>query len=699
MPAIGTVPAVAQLFGKAATVASPASAYKCSLEEEELSTQKEMGICEGELVLGITAGGRIGGQAKGVAYVPEISARRRVAVFSGGDGRCGLDGPEIRFPFRRIDHRGHCGYPGFELACRGNDTVIKLPSSGEFPVAFIDYAGQMLGVDSKFCPASIVLNLDVSNSPFHYYNYDMVDRSESYTFLNCSTANSIRTTDSRYHFTEYYYEIDCLRESDDYIFAVPSSLPLVEIPKSCMSMKTIQVAWPYTSYLYTYSSKEDKNVTLKWESPDCADCETGGGTCRPNNSNSHEIMCSYQPQHNLTPDHHRGACEKRWIIIGASMGIFVLLVTTATTIKVGHSWLLKRKKEKEDQLMVEKFLEDYKALKPMRYSYADIKKMTSQLKTKLGEGGYGSVFKGFLPNGVPVAVKILVRSMGSNGEDFVNEVGTIGRIHHVNVVRLLGFCADGFKRALIYEFMPNESLAKFIFSVDNGRSTLLGWDKLHNIAIGIARGIEYLHQGCDQRILHFDIKPHNILLDHNFCPKISDFGLAKLCSKEQSIVSMTAARGTAGYIAPEVCSRNFGNVSYKSDVYSFGMLLLEMVGGRKNMDATVVNTSQVYFPEWIYNRLSQEELGLHIIEEKDAIIARKLAIAALWCIQWYPVDRPSMESVVQMLGGSMENLVMPPNPFTSAGPPSADVALSDWRVSTNLTTIPEIYSEQEVDVC
>lgn len=382
------------------------------------------------------------------------------------------------------------------------------------------------------------------------------------------------------------------------------------------------------------------------------------------------------------------------------MGILVLLVTTATTIKVGHSWLLKRKKEKENQLKVEKFLEEYKALKPMRYSYADIKKMTNQFKTKLGEGGYGSVFKGFLPDGIPVAVKILVRSTGSNGADFVNEVGTIGRIHHINVVRLLGFCADGFKRALIYEFMPNESLAKFIFLVD-GASALLGWDKLHNIAIGIARGIEYLHQGCDQRILHFDIKPHNILLDNNFCPKISDFGLAKLCSKEQSIVSMTAARGTAGYIAPEVCSRNFGNVSYKSDVYSFGMLLLEMVGGRKNMDATVENTSQVYFPEWIYNRLSrEEELVLHVIEEREAIIARKLAIVALWCIQWYPVDRPSMKSVVQMLEGSMENLVIPPNPFTFAGPPNTVVALSErLLVSTNLTTIPELHSEEEVEVC
>ena len=315
-----------------------------------------------------------------------------------------------------------------------------------------------------------------------------------------------------------------------------------------------------------------------------------------------------------------------YIRAGASLGIFVLLVTTATTIKVGHSWLLKRKKEKENQLQVEKFLEDYKALKPLRYSYADIKKMTNQFKTKLGEGGYGSVFKGFLPNGVPIAVKILVRSMGSNGEDFVNEVGTIGRIHHVNVVRLLGFCADGFKRALIYEFMSNESLAKFIFSVD-GRNTLLGWDKLHNIAIGIARGMEYLHQGCDQRILHFDIKPHNILLDNNFCPKISDFGLAKLCSKEKSIVSMTGARGTAGYIAPEVCSRNFGNVSYKSDVYSFRMLVLEMVGGIKIVEEIEGDDEQIYLLEWVYNLLKEgEDLRFEIKVDEDAETAKKLAI-------------------------------------------------------------------------
>ncbi|KAL7214129.1 hypothetical protein ACSBR1_026529 [Camellia fascicularis] len=137
---------------------------------------------------------------------------------------------------------------------------------------------------------------------------------------------------------------------------------------------------------------------------------------------------------------------------------------------------------------------------------------------------------------------MILNSVKGNGNEFIYEVQTMGRIHHINVVRLVGYCANGFKRALLYKFLPNNSLEKFI-AVDQQKCSL-GWKKLEDIALGIAKGIEYLHLGCDQRILHFDIKPHNILLDHKFNAKISNFGLAKLCSKEQSVVSMTAARGT-----------------------------------------------------------------------------------------------------------------------------------------------------------
>ena len=349
------------------------------------------------------------------------------------------------------------------------------------------------------------------------------------------------------------------------------------------------------------------------------------------------------------------------------------------------------KSQRENRKKIEKFLEDYRVLKPSRYSYADIKKITHQFKDKLGQGAYGTVYKGKLSNEVFVAVKILNDSKG-NGDEFINEVATMGTIHHVHVVRLVGFCADRFKRALIYEFLPNESLEKFIFP-KNGKNHSLGWLKLQDIALGIAKGIEYLHQGCDKRILHFDIKPHNILLDHNFNPKISDFGLAKLCSKEQSVVSMTTARGTIGYIAPEVLSRNFGNITYKSDVYSFGMLLLEMVGGRKNIDVTMEKTEQVYFPEWVYNHLDQgEELHIRIEEEGDAKIAKKLTIVGLWCIQWYPIDRPSMKVVVQMLERE-DNLIMPPNLFTAT-----DRIMVKDRMRKNTSKPPRPLPEKELEV-
>jgi serine/threonine protein kinase len=346
------------------------------------------------------------------------------------------------------------------------------------------------------------------------------------------------------------------------------------------------------------------------------------------------------------------------------------------------------KAAKENQKRIENFLADYKAFKPTRYTYADIKRITNEFKDKLGQGAYGTVFKGQLSDEIFVAVKILNNSTG-NGEEFINEVGTMGKIHHVNVIRLVGYCADGFRRALVYDYLSNESLEKLISS-EHGDASALSWEKLQDIALGMAKGIEYLHQGCDQRILHFDIKPHNILLDDNFNPKISDFGLAKLCSKDQSAVSMTTARGTLGYIAPEVFSRNFGNVSYKSDVYSFGMVLLEMVGGRKTIDDKIENNNQIYFPEWVYNSLDNgEELRIRIEKEGDAQIAKKLTIVGLWCIQWHPVDRPSMNAVVQMLEGAGDTLTMPPSPFASAGQERRNVNMPGRPLHQALEVISE----------
>jgi serine/threonine protein kinase len=335
-------------------------------------------------------------------------------------------------------------------------------------------------------------------------------------------------------------------------------------------------------------------------------------------------------------------------------------MTTAFKNKLsqGGYW----KKFLKDDKAVEEFLDAYKNLMPRRYSYSDIKKMTNDFKDKFGHGGFGSVYKGELSNAHLVAVKMLNGSKGK-GQDFINEVATIGRIHHVNVVQLIGFCSEGSKRALVYDFMPNGSLDKYILR-DREQNLTLSWDRMHEIALGVARAIEYLHQGCDMQILHFDIKPHNILLDENFNSKISDFGLARFYPRDRNTISVTAARGTMGYIAPEMFYRSIGGVSYKADVYSFGMLLLEMAGRRKNLNAHAEHSSQIYFPSWIYEQL-EKGMGIAIEDacENDKKIAKKMIMVALWCIQLMPVDRPSMTKVLEMLEGEDDVSQMPPKPF------------------------------------
>jgi len=308
---------------------------------------------------------------------------------------------------------------------------------------------------------------------------------------------------------------------------------------------------------------------------------------------------------------------------------------------------------------IENFLLDNN-INPIRYEYKEVKKMTKGFKVKLGEGGFGSVYKGKLRSGLDVAVKMLNKSKDS-GEDFVNEVATIGRIHHVNVVGLIGYYVEGKKRGLIYEYMPNGSLDKYIFSKEG--SAPLRHEKIYEISLGIAHGIAYLHQGCDVQILHFDIKPHNILLDNNFTPKVSDFGLARLYPTKDGSIILTAIRGTLGYMAPELFYKNIGGVSYKADVYSFGMLLMEMASRRKNSNPHTEHSSQYYFPFWIHDQFKEDkDIDMEGVSEMDKILMKKMFIVALWCIQFKPSDRPSMNKVVEMLEGKVESLAIPPKP-------------------------------------
>ncbi|KAD3641579.1 hypothetical protein E3N88_30803 [Mikania micrantha] len=354
--------------------------------------------------------------------------------------------------------------------------------------------------------------------------------------------------------------------------------------------------------------------------------------------------------------------------VGALLS-FAFICTICYIMKfplVGYIASLKDKSE--DDMSVEAFIKQYGSLAIKRYKYSDIKKMTNSFQVQLGGGGFGTVFRGKLSDGRFVAVKVL-NSSRATGKEFINEVASVGRICHVNIVSLLGFCSVNHKRALVYEFMPNGSLEKYIQSHDSKKPCMqLEVKKLYEVALGVARGLDYLHRGCNPRILHLDIKPPNILLDQDFCPKIADFGLAKLYSRNESIVSMLEARGTIGYIAPEVFNRNIGGVSHKSDVYSYGMLILEMIGMNKNGDAAVgsKSTSDAYFPYWIYNRLEREEYvfdGISSVEETDYV--RKMMIIGLRCIQTVPTQRPSIDQVIDMLEGTTGALEVPQKPTFS----------------------------------
>ncbi|XP_019167309.1 PREDICTED: LEAF RUST 10 DISEASE-RESISTANCE LOCUS RECEPTOR-LIKE PROTEIN KINASE-like 2.4 [Ipomoea nil] len=388
----------------------------------------------------------------------------------------------------------------------------------------------------------------------------------------------------------------------------------------------------------------------------CTACVNSGGRCGSDNEDKLTCLCREGSYPAVCPTNN----GKRYGM-KLALGITASAMAVFATVICYYVYRFRENRKIKEQKNFEALIRQYGSLAPKRYKFSEIKKMTQSFKDKLGQGGYGGVYKGKLSaNGRPIAVKILNVYDGGDGEEFINEVASISQTSHVNVVTLLGFCLDGNKRALVYEFMANGSLEKYIYG-----ESRLSWEQFYQIALGTARGLEYLHCRCNTQILHFDIKPHNILLDDSFNPKISDFGLAKLCTMKKSNISMAGTRGTIGYIAPEVFSRCFGGVSYKSDVYSYGMMVLEMVGGRKKPCGEAKNSNEVYFARWAYQRLLlDEDLKLpEVTSEEEEETAKKMTLIGLWCIQTDPSQRPSMSKVIEMLECSLEDLEIPPKPF------------------------------------
>ncbi|KAK2453227.1 LEAF RUST 10 DISEASE-RESISTANCE LOCUS RECEPTOR-LIKE PROTEIN KINASE 2.1 [Trifolium repens] len=616
----------------------------------------------------------------------------------------------ISYPFRLRNDPSHCGDSRYELSCENNVTTLYLYSA-KYHVQYINYNNFTIrvvdpGVQQDNC--SSLPRYFLSSSDFFdtykdnekdlYHANSKEERDpgtgEDYLFkhivyLNCShqITNNPKYVDTT----------TCVNwnSKGHYIYAMAGDLIAEDFQVGCHVKLVTPTSWFWglkRNEVVSYDAMHKALVygfEISWLHLICGQRCGASALCTFNSTE--EFECSKPRCLSFMGLSMNDNCGKWSQIVLASKGIVEIIkgpnsnnegfITYEIVWTLGHYVLPSllaarflfgvtffislliykwRKRHLSIYECIELYLQQQNTLMPIRYSYKEIKKMARGFKDTLGAGGFGSVFKGNLRSGPCVAIKMLDESKG-DGKDFISEVTTIGRIHHLNVVQLLGFCIEGSKRALIYEYMPNGSLDKFIFSKEGSIS--LSYNQIYDISIGVARGIAYLHHGCEMKILHFDIKPHNILLDENFIPKISDFGLAKLYPLQNSIVTMTAAKGTIGYMAPELFYKNIGGVSYKADVYSFGMLLMEMASKRKNLKSNAEYSSQIYFPFWIYDQLiKEEEIKMEDVTEEDMKIVRKMIMVALWCIQLKPNDRPSMSKVVEMLEGDIESIEMPPEP-------------------------------------
>ncbi|TKY66388.1 LRR receptor serine/threonine-protein kinase [Spatholobus suberectus] len=289
--------------------------------------------------------------------------------------------------------------------------------------------------------------------------------------------------------------------------------------------------------------------------------------------------------------------------------------------------------------------------KPYTFSYSELKNATNDfnLENKLGEGGFGPVYKGTLNDGRVIAVKQLSVGSHQGKSQFITEIATISAVQHRNLVKLYGCCIEGSKRLLVYEYLENKSLDQALF----GNCLTLDWSTRYNICFGVARGLTYLHEESRLRIVHRDVKASNILLDYELIPKISDFGLAKLYDDKKTHIS-TRVAGTIGYLAPEYAMR--GHLTEKADVFSFGVVALELVSGRPNSDSSFEG-EKVYLLEWawqLHENNSITDLVDPRLSEFNEEEVKRIVGVALLCTQTSPALRPSMSRVVAMLSGDIE---------------------------------------------
>ncbi|KAI7743710.1 hypothetical protein M8C21_014976 [Ambrosia artemisiifolia] len=288
------------------------------------------------------------------------------------------------------------------------------------------------------------------------------------------------------------------------------------------------------------------------------------------------------------------------------------------------------------------------------YTYKEMRVATEDFRpeNKIGQGGFGSVYKGTLKDGSLVAIKVLSAESSQGLKEFLTEITVISDIQHENLVKLHGYCVEGNSRILVYGYLENGSLDQTLLG--SGQCSInFTWEVRKKICIGVTKGLAYLHEEVQPHVIHRDIKASNILLDEHFTPKISDFGLAKLFPSHLTHIS-TRIAGTQGYLAPEYAMR--GQLTRKADIYSFGVLLLEIVSGRPNQNRRLPVEDQ-YLLERVWQQYREGELeslvdtSMEDVDMDEACLYLKIG---LLCAQSLPKSRPSMSNVMKMLNGELE---------------------------------------------
>ncbi|PWA66196.1 S-locus glycoprotein domain-containing protein [Artemisia annua] len=388
-------------------------------------------------------------------------------------------------------------------------------------------------------------------------------------------------------------------------------------------------------------------------------------------------------------DSNEGGTNIKFILIGVILGVLIIGLGT---------WLLYACTKKyysrpiEEGVLLNVGESHTESMELPLFSFSRVAKATAMFSpdNKLGEGGFGAVYKGKLEEGQEIAVKRLSQTSSQGIDEFKNEVICISKLQHRNLVKLLGCSIVGDEKLLIYEYMPNRGLDSFIF--DNMQSTLLDWTKRFNIIKGIARGLLYLHHDSRLRIIHRDLKASNILLDINMNPKISDFGIARSFGENETQGNTKRVVGTYGYMSPEYALD--GLFSTKSDVYSFGVLVLEIVTGKRNRVVYTEHNDNLIGYVW---RMHSEGRSMELIDKtlaessNPSEVLRSIEVGLL-CVQPSPEDRPEMSSVVLVLG-TEGALPKPKQPsfFTKKNFLGADFSSISYPTSsTNDLTVTEI---------